>query len=92
MPEYKLMIRYDNYVVYERYDSRLQKIIETKFGALDATNIQPCFMNPSLPLLLITSFHAPASVPLSELKNVVLGEGIATDVQPVEEYNRFTLG
>lgn len=125
------MIRYDNYVVYERYDSRLQKMyhspisihhnstnmlstyrIETKFGALDATNIQPCFMNPSLPLLLITryvlsvfchsssldkltsysSFHAPASVPLSELKNVVLGEGIATDVQPVEEYNRFTLG
>ena len=69
------MIRYDNYVVYERYDSRLQKMyyfpisahhdltnmlsaysIETKFGALGATNIQPCFMNPSLPLLLITRY------------------------------------
>lgn len=67
------MIRYDNYVVYERYDSRLQRMyyspipvhrdstnmlstyrIETKFGAKGATNIQPCFMNPSLPLLLIT--------------------------------------
>ncbi|EYE91204.1 uncharacterized protein EURHEDRAFT_381254 [Aspergillus ruber CBS 135680] len=92
MPEYKLMIRYDNYVVYDNYDSRLQKIIETKFGVLGATNIQPCFMNPSLPLLLITSFHAPASIPLSELKNVVLEEGIAIDVQPVEEYNRLSLG
>lgn len=125
------MIRYDNYIVFERYDSRLRKmyyfpisvhhdstnmlptyIIETKFGALGATNIQPCFMNPSLPLLLIArcvlstfccsssldkltscfSFHAPASIPLSELKNVVLGEGIVTDVQPAEEYNKFTLG
>lgn len=69
------MIRYDNYVVYDNYDSRLQKMyyslisahydstnmlltyrIETKFGVLGATNIQPCFMNPSLPLLLITRY------------------------------------
>lgn len=37
--------------------------IETKLGAKGATDIQQCFMNPALPLLLITRYAA--SIPTS---------------------------
>lgn len=38
------------------------------------------------------SFNAPDTVPLSELRSIVLGEGIATDIQPAEEYRKCGLG
>lgn len=42
----------------------------------EATNKQP-------------SFEAPDDVPLDELKDVILGENITTDIQPMGEYRQY---
>lgn len=36
-----------------------------------------------------TSFEAPDDVPLDELKDVILGENITTDIQPMDEYRQY---
>ncbi|OJJ83489.1 uncharacterized protein ASPGLDRAFT_48039 [Aspergillus glaucus CBS 516.65] len=87
--KYKLLIRYGNYAAYETYDKDIQEILGTKYGELGATDIQPSYVGPSLPLLSISSFEAPDDVPLDELKDVILGENITTDIQPMGEYRQY---
>ncbi|ODM21845.1 hypothetical protein SI65_02689 [Aspergillus cristatus] len=78
---YKLTVIYSCDRAYDIYEPVIYQLLETQYGMLGVTDIQPKITDASSHLIFTTIFCAPENIFLSDLQDVWLGEGIHTIVE-----------
>ncbi|OJJ83487.1 uncharacterized protein ASPGLDRAFT_36235 [Aspergillus glaucus CBS 516.65] len=80
---YKLTVQFLNEDFCNIYSRDIYHILETKFTQLGVAEIEPGDTGPYSHLVFTATIGAPPNVFFSDLRDVWLGDGIRTIVQPL---------
>ncbi|KAL4890159.1 hypothetical protein BDV59DRAFT_204554 [Aspergillus ambiguus] len=80
MTRYTIVIRYDDLEAYQLHGAQMEKMTKDRFAERGATEQTLFISTRSLPPIHTTSFVAPASVSIEDLKQVQFPKGVQFDL------------
>ncbi|KAL5362412.1 hypothetical protein BJX96DRAFT_177130 [Aspergillus floccosus] len=80
MPRYTIVIRYDSLEAYQQHGAQIEQITKDRFAEKGATEHTLFISTRSLPPIHTTSFVAPDTVSIEDLKQVEFPDGVQFDI------------
>ncbi|KAF9886366.1 hypothetical protein FE257_011511 [Aspergillus nanangensis] len=80
MIRYTIVIRYDSLEAYQQHGPQIEQITKENFAAKGATEQTLFISTRSLPPIHTTSFIAPNTVTIDDLKQIQYPEGVHFDI------------
>ncbi|KAG2416515.1 hypothetical protein HFD88_007730 [Aspergillus terreus] len=80
MPRYTIVIRYDSLEAYQQHGAQIEQMTKDRFAEKGATEQTLFISTRSLPPIHTTSFVAPDTVTIDDLKQVQYPEGVHFDI------------